>query len=224
MERRPAPVPFRRPSPPRLRRPPRRPRRQRRSSPTSNSPRSEETPGGSGSVGTASPSSSSLSRSPSDSSSCPSLRHPPPRVTCRPPHQVNIRCVLPGYGPDAKEPLPRQGSGSSTPGLFCGPSYGVEATPGELSLGMSPVCTSDMAAHGRPREFPPSVRRDTWPLALCTLMMGPSIRNARNVPERARRDLLPFRQEFISALPDCGPANAAGLRISSRRAGLGARV
>ena len=41
------------------------------------------------------------------------------------------------------------------------PFYGAGATSHEFSLGMSPICTSDMAARERSRELPPSGQRNT---------------------------------------------------------------
>ncbi|HEX4162622.1 MAG TPA: hypothetical protein VHZ05_08995, partial [Acidimicrobiales bacterium] len=52
-----------------------------------------------------------------------------------------------------------------------GPFYGVEATSQELSLGMPPICTSDIAARDTQRELTPSGQRDTSCVTVCTLMI-----------------------------------------------------
>jgi len=102
---------------------------------------------------------------------------------------------------------------------LCGPSYGVEATSRELSLGMPPICTSDMAAHGRPRELPPSAQPHTWRITVCTLMTN-QVYGTRRVLRNARGAILPRFPKSSSSrylTADGGASGCQGV-VSARRA------
>jgi len=63
--------------------------------------------------------------------------------------------------PYAKSHSPEMGKWLLNTRTLRRPFYGAGATSREFSLGMSPICTSDMAARERPRELPPSGQRNT---------------------------------------------------------------